>query len=89
MTNYSFKNVLMKAMFTSIVYKIFLFKGRLVLSSVQQGAGNERVSQFTNFGNLDDYWSKLKKKQGDSWLFIDSILHSAPYSHSFPLTQSP
>ena len=54
MTNYSLKNVLMKAMFTS-VYKIFLFKGRLVLSSVQQGAGNERVSQFTNFGNLDDY----------------------------------
>ena len=55
MTNYSLKNVLMKAMFTSIVYKIFLFKGRLILSSVQQGAGNERVSQFTNFGNLDDY----------------------------------
>ena len=55
MTNYSLKNVLMKAMFTSIVYKIFLFKGRLILSSVQQGAGTERVSQFTNFGNLDDY----------------------------------
>lgn len=63
MTNYSFKNVLMKAMFTSTVYKIFLFKGRLVLSSVQQGAGKERVSQFINFGSLDDYWSKLKKNK--------------------------
>ena len=40
---YSFKNVLVKAMFTLTVFDIYLIKGRSVLQSAQWITGSERV----------------------------------------------
>ena len=45
---YSFKNVLVKAMFTLIVLEILLFEGRLVLSPAQRGTRNEIVKVNIN-----------------------------------------
>ena len=40
---YSLKNILVKAIFTSTVFKILLFVGRFVLSPAQQGIRSEWV----------------------------------------------
>ena len=40
---YSFKNLLVKAVFTLAVFEILLFVSRTVLSPAQRGTGSERV----------------------------------------------
>ena len=44
---HSSKNVLVKAMFFITVFKIFLFKGRSVLSPTQRGTESERAKFYT------------------------------------------
>ena len=45
---YSLKIVLVRAMFTTTVFEILLFEGRLVLSPAKRGTESERVKHFKN-----------------------------------------
>ena len=56
---YFVKYVLLKAIFTLTVFKIFLFEGQLVFSPAQRGTGSGRVNSSDIIFKIDIIYNTL------------------------------